>query len=96
MQGLSQEARDRYMTTTPPTHLDGGELIVYHGSSHYHGCRSLLAHEDRWQITLFYSLPTNLVEASDAVVEERGGRVLGNCPFPAEEEDADKTENNDE
>jgi hypothetical protein len=43
-----------------PIHLGAGEAIVYKGRDHAHGCRGLYVEEERWQMTLFYTLPRYL------------------------------------
>ena len=57
-----------------PIHLGAGEVIVYKGRDHAHGCRELHVAEERWQMTLFYALPRHL-----GVVDycKNGGRAWG-------------------
>ena len=38
-------------------HLEPGEMVIYRGYKHYHGCRRLEEGERRIVLTLFYSLP---------------------------------------
>ena len=65
VQGLRQvepEPGAGVVALAPPTHLDAGEAIVYHGSTHVHGCRPLQPHEERWQMTLFYTLQSSVTK----------------------------------
>ncbi|EOD06023.1 hypothetical protein EMIHUDRAFT_250067 [Emiliania huxleyi CCMP1516] len=53
---LSSEAKRMLPHELAPIHLAAGEAVIYHGATSLHGCRALGPSEERWTITLFYSL----------------------------------------
>ena len=53
---LSSEAKRMLPHELAPIHLAAGEAVIYHGATSLHGCRALGPSEERWTITLFYSV----------------------------------------
>jgi len=64
-------------STLPLVDMDAGDILMYHGHQHFHGCRGLVEGERRLQMSLFYKTVVQLPQGKGTYgAQAESGREL--------------------